>query len=94
MLRVSPRDRYQSASEVLRTLELEPYVDKLSDCLSTQPRQTMPGEDLPDGYVSPIVRTAIAIRRWRARLKLKERLTHQQDTEQSGDWVMNSRRFG
>lgn len=93
MLRISPRERYQSASEVLRVLELEPYVDKLSDCLSAQPRQNLLDEEMPDGYVSPIVRTAIAIRRWRTRLKLRERLK-QQDTEQSSDWVINSRRFG
>ncbi|NJO39532.1 MAG: serine/threonine protein kinase [Cyanobacteria bacterium CRU_2_1] len=73
MLKISPRDRYQSANEILRALDLEPYLDKLADCLSNQPRPLLPGEEpMPDGYLSPIVRTAIAIRRWKARLKLRE----------------------
>lgn len=72
MLRISPRERYQSANEVLRALELEPYIDNLANCLSAQPPVSPLEEELPEGYVSPIVKTAIAIRRWRARLKLKQ----------------------
>ncbi|PSB13310.1 serine/threonine protein kinase [filamentous cyanobacterium CCP2] len=94
MLRISSRERYQSAGEVLRVLELEPYLDKLSDCLSTQPRATPLDEEIPDGYLSPIVRTAIAIRRWRARLKIRERLRQQEEVDQSRDWLINSRRIG
>lgn len=84
MLRISPHERYQTASEVLRALELEPYLDKLSDCLSSQPRSVMPGEeDMPEGYLSPIVRTAITIRRWRARLKLIERQRRRQEEQEA-----------
>jgi serine/threonine-protein kinase len=94
MLRISPKERYQSASEVLRVLELEPYLENLSDCLSTQPRPALADEDLPEGYVSPIVRTAIAIRRWRARLKLRERLKHKETKKQQPEWLVKSRRIG
>jgi serine/threonine protein kinase len=74
MLKVSPRDRYQSAEEILRILELEPYLDKLADCMTQKPLGMLPGEEvMPDGYVSPIVRTAIAIRRWRNRMLARER---------------------
>jgi serine/threonine protein kinase len=77
MLKVAVRDRYQSAEEILRILNLEPYLGKLSDCLHVQPRLS----DLPDeaqllarnGYLPPIIRAAIAIRRWRARMGLRER---------------------
>ncbi|MFM7426773.1 MAG: protein kinase domain-containing protein [Elainella sp.] len=77
MLKISVRDRYQSADEILRILNLEPYLGRLSDCLHVQPRLT----DLPDeaellarnGYLPPIVRAAIAIRRWRTRMMLRNR---------------------
>jgi serine/threonine protein kinase len=90
MLRVSVRDRYQSADEILRILNLEPYLGKLSDCLHVQPRLT----DLPDeaallarnGYLPPIVRAAIAIRRWRARMVLRDR---KRKVEQDGELLIN-----
>ncbi|MBF2002331.1 MAG: serine/threonine protein kinase [Synechococcales cyanobacterium M58_A2018_015] len=86
MLRVSMPERYQSADEILRMLNLEPYWGKLSDCMNIQPRLT----ELPDeaellarnGYLPPIVRAAIAIRRWRARMQLKERRQLEQQLEQ------------
>ena len=76
MLKISVRERYQSADEILRLLNLEPYLGKLSDCLHMQPRLG----DLPDeaeflarnGYLPPIMRAAIAIRRWQARRMLRE----------------------
>ena len=37
MLEVSVRNRYRCASEVLRALEIEPYLDSLADGLVTQP---------------------------------------------------------
>jgi serine/threonine-protein kinase len=90
MLKVSVRDRYQSADEILRILNLEPYLGKLSDCLHVQPRLT----DLPDeaallarnGYLPPIVRAAIAIRRWRARMVLRDR---KRNVEQDGELLIN-----
>lgn len=85
MLKVSVRDRYQSAEEILRILNLEPYLGKLSDCLHVQPRLT----DLPDeaallarnGYLPPIIRAAITIRRWRARMGLRERKREAEQSE-------------
>jgi serine/threonine-protein kinase len=74
MLKVSPRDRYQSADEVLRAIELEPYLDSLASCMSNHPLGPVEDEDLLyRGYLSPIVRTAIAIRRWRKRKLAAER---------------------
>lgn len=73
MLRISPRERYQSADELLRVLQLEPYLINLSDCLNTQPPR-LSEEPIPDGYLSPIARTAIAIRRWQTRRKLKQQM--------------------
>ena len=88
MLRVSPKERYQSASEIMRVLELEPYLDNLATCLTAQPPSALGEEELPDGYVSPIVRTAIAIRRWRKRLKLKEQ-QQKQDIQQNAGLITN-----
>jgi serine/threonine protein kinase len=93
MLKVSVRDRYQSADEILRILNLEPYLGNLSDCLHVQPRLT----DLPDeaellarnGYLPPIVRAAIAIRRWRTRVQLRNRQLALEGAEQDGELMAN-----
>ncbi len=68
MLKISPRDRYRSVTQVLRALELEPHLDTLADCMNTQRRSPeLDAETLPDGYIPPIMKTAIAIRNWRNR---------------------------
>lgn len=77
MLRNSPRERYQTADELLRALNLEPYLESLAPCLNVQASQPHPsslssGATDSDGYQSPIVRTAIAIREWKAKLQNKE----------------------
>lgn len=73
MIKVSSRDRYQSASEVLRALNLEFHIDSLSECLLQQNRPIVPGgETLPDGYVPPLMRTAVSIRDWRTRLQARQ----------------------
>jgi len=73
MLRASPCDRYQSAEEVLRTLALEPYLDHLLPCMSNHPLSVSaisPSRSSRSREViSPLVRTAIAIRDWQARLQ-------------------------
>ncbi|HEY9695776.1 MAG TPA: serine/threonine-protein kinase [Trichocoleus sp.] len=81
MLRISLRDRYQSAEEVLRALNLEPYLETLAPCMSSHPLNAIPDEAdlLNKGYLSPIVRTAIAIRRWRTRRLAKEQRQDRQD---------------
>ncbi len=77
MMRISPRDRYQSAQEVLRSIELEPYLDHLSPCMTNQPRSssglssTVSGSQ---GYIPPLIRTAIAIREWQERLQARREL--------------------
>ena len=73
MLKVSSRDRYQNAEEVMRMLDLEPYLDSLADCMNSTPLGVIPEEEIPEGYLSPIMRTAIAIRQWRARQKVRDR---------------------
>lgn len=40
MLEASVRHRYQSAGDILRALDLEPYLDSLSQGLATQPNQS------------------------------------------------------
>jgi serine/threonine-protein kinase len=81
MLKISLRDRYQSAEEVLRALNLEPYLETLTPCMSSHPLNAIPDEAdlLNKGYLSPIVRTAIAIRRWRTRRLAKEQRQDRQD---------------
>ncbi|HEY9639390.1 MAG TPA: serine/threonine-protein kinase [Coleofasciculaceae cyanobacterium] len=73
MLKVSARDRYQSADEILRILDLEPYLDSLAECMNSTPLGVVEEEEIPEGYLSPIMRTAIAIRRWRARKSVRDR---------------------
>ncbi len=75
MLKVSLRDRFQSAMEIQRALELEPHLDDLQLCMNLRPAL----EDISDeallgsgDYLPPTVRTAIAIRRWNSKVIAKE----------------------
>jgi serine/threonine-protein kinase len=74
MLDVSVRHRYQNAGEVLRALDLEPYLDSLAQSMVTQPNRPQPSSshnagmhsgghstDLGDPS-SPTARMAAAIR--------------------------------
>jgi serine/threonine-protein kinase len=66
MLKVSLEERYQVAEEVLIDLDNEPGFKSLSPCLSVQP--PAPIEDnFSEVYLPPHVRTAKAIREWKAR---------------------------
>lgn len=79
MLEVSVRDRYQSAEEVLRALDLEPYLDSLAQGLVSQANQSGKSSnnslasgdlDLANSPSSPSSATsqlAMAIRARRAR---------------------------
>ncbi|MBD2122664.1 serine/threonine-protein kinase [Trichocoleus sp. FACHB-262] len=73
MLHHAPRDRYLSAEALLRALNLEPYLDSLSNCMAVQPHRPEPEHPstagAADGYQSPITRTAIAIREWKTKLQ-------------------------
>jgi serine/threonine protein kinase len=74
MLKISPRDRYQSADQVLRALELEDHLDSLSPCMNTMPRPMRRDEFYDSaGYLPPIARTAASIRGWRNRMQQRQR---------------------
>ena len=92
MLKISVRDRYQSADELLRFLNLEPYLGKLSDCLHVQPRFSDADEAellARNGYLPPIMRAAVAIRRWRARRVLRERIRQQEQEASEALLIQN-----
>lgn len=75
MLKVSSRDRFQSAVEIQRALELEPHLDDLQLCMNIRPAcEDMSDEALlgSGAYLPPTVRTAIAIRRWNSKVIAKE----------------------
>lgn len=76
MLKISPQERYPSAKEVLRALDLEPYLDNLVHCMNVKPKPFLKegDEDSNDteAYTPPIVRRAAAIRDWQAKLKAKQ----------------------
>lgn len=66
-------DRYESVEDLMRALLLEEHFDDLAPGLSYQPRtrSAVEPEDPEltsvEGYLTPIQRQAIAIRRWRTR---------------------------
>lgn len=78
MLRISPKERFSSANDVLKILSLEPHFKQLVDCLndvrvrpSSQPEVELLDFD-SSAYVPPIVRKALEIREWRARLQARQ----------------------
>jgi serine/threonine protein kinase len=75
MLKVSLRDRFQSAIEIQRALELEPHLDDLQLCMNLRPAFADRSDEAlldSDGYLPPTTRTAIAIRRWNSKVVAKE----------------------
>lgn len=76
MLKLTPRDRFKSADDVLRVLELEAYLEALRPCMSNHP-MSAPAESVNPKtreFISPLVRTAIAIREWQTRRDAKRNL--------------------
>jgi len=70
MLKVAVSDRYQSVEQVMRAMELEPYVDNLADCMHTKRRLSDAlEEEEEESHYSPFKRTAEQIRQWRCRLR-------------------------
>ncbi|MBE9079309.1 pentapeptide repeat-containing protein [Romeria aff. gracilis LEGE 07310] len=72
LLESSVRHRYQSTDEVLRDLDLEPYLESLSQNLafpaaSVQVAEAPSADSLGEGHVSPTARLAAAIRAQRER---------------------------
>lgn len=64
MLEVSVRHRYQSANEILRALDLEPYLDSLANSMNSVSARQNPArrESEAQDSVSPAARAAMAIR--------------------------------
>lgn len=63
MLEVSVRHRFQSANEILRALDLEPYLDSLANSMnSVTARSTLPKRESDSQPTSPAARAAMAIR--------------------------------
>jgi serine/threonine-protein kinase len=75
MLRVLPQERFQSPNEVLRSLDLEPYVDNLVYCMNVNPKPFQAAEPeaaAANAYTPPLVQKAKAIRDWRAKIKARQ----------------------
>lgn len=75
MLKISPQERYQSPREVMRALDLEPYLDNLVYCMNVNPKPFSNADSQDavdgDGYIPPIVRKAMAIRDWQSKIKAR-----------------------
>jgi serine/threonine-protein kinase len=74
MLKMSVEERFKTADEVMWALGLEPYFTTLTKCLSSQPltSKSNQNEEILQQYLPPMARTAIAIREWREKLKVKK----------------------
>ncbi|MBW4651282.1 MAG: serine/threonine protein kinase [Kastovskya adunca ATA6-11-RM4] len=82
MLRVSLKERYQSVTAILHTLDrLSPH-DNLGRCLAIQnPLNAGNKQNNSKNYRSPTQKTAIAIRDWKARFRGKPLPERSQTTE-------------
>jgi serine/threonine protein kinase, bacterial len=90
MLEVSVRHRYQNAGEVLRALDLEPYLDSLAQSMVSKPSNRASKQPDPSSYLadsgestspsSPSARMAAAIRARQAKASAASEAT----TLQSG----------
>lgn len=79
MLKISLDERFKTADEAIAALGGESYLPTLTNCLTTQAlsNQSITQEDKqPQVYMSPVARTASAIREWRARLKEKKQYSN------------------
>ncbi len=78
MLKASPKERFQSANQALKFLGLEPHFDHLLDCMNDVKSRPASKTDFElmeldsSGYVPPVVRQALEIREWRAKLKARQ----------------------
>lgn len=66
MVNVSLRDRYRSANEVLKMLDVEEFRGELEQCMHRQ-GPNPEDSDQGSGYISPSARMASSIRDWRER---------------------------
>jgi serine/threonine-protein kinase len=74
MLKVSPQERYQSASAILEALDWESPHDNLARCLVMQNQLQTANQDDSNStsYRSPTAKAAIAIREWKHRIQQKQ----------------------
>jgi serine/threonine-protein kinase len=73
MIKIAPCDRYTSIEELTRALELEPHLNELETCMTSQKSKQADDAEADDDYISPIVRTAQSIRTWRSRVQTRKR---------------------
>jgi serine/threonine-protein kinase len=72
MVKVSLSERFQTTNDVMSSLGLESYLPTLTNCLTTQPKKgKSSGNAESSDYLSPVARTASAIREWKAKLNAK-----------------------
>ena len=75
MIKLSARDRYQSAQDVMRAMELEPYLDHLQNCMNLRSRSAVIAShraasqtESASNSVAQDTRKALAIQIWNAKL--------------------------
>ncbi|MCC5615344.1 serine/threonine protein kinase [Nostoc sp. CHAB 5836] len=74
MVKISLNERFKTADEVIKALDNESYLPTLTNCLTTQKLNKKSATkhentpETPEIYLPPVVRTAIAIRKWRGRV--------------------------
>lgn len=78
MVKISLKERYQSAGIILEALTSEFPQSNLASCMTIRPRPENESvqdksEAGSDVYISPVARTAIALRDWKSRFQAKQR---------------------
>lgn len=75
MVKITLDERFKTADEVIKVLSYQSYLPSLANCLTTQKlnnksiTQHENSHENSDVYMSPVARTASAIRKWKTRLK-------------------------
>lgn len=75
MVKMSLAERYQTTNDVISSLGLENYLPTLTNCLATQPLggdNNSGNREVSSAYLSPVARTASAIRESRAKLDARK----------------------
>jgi serine/threonine protein kinase len=78
MLKISPSERYQSATQVIKALGLETHWDNLADCMNDVRSRPVAKSDLQlveidaAGFSPSVLHQANAIRDWRSRLTARQ----------------------
>lgn len=85
MIKPSLQERYQTVEQVMRAMDLEPYLDRLASCMHNQPLSAPAESERPvvEQRRSPFAKTAEEIRKWRRQLIRRQ---HRQNWERQ-NWV-------